>query len=311
MVTVTPNPALDRATSTAAVLAGPKMRCAAARIDPGGGGINVARVVRRLGATATVVTTLGGPTGLRLGALLEAEGLDVCPVAVAGETRDSLTVDDERTGEQYRFVLPGPALRPTEIEALLDAAAGAVAAGGWVVGSGSLPAGAPVTFWGELAARVGERGGRLILDTGGAPARAALGTGLAVLRSNHGEMAELVGQPLTDAAEQDAALGSLVAGGAAEVVVMGLGAQGSLVVDATGCRRIVSPALPKRSAVGAGDSLVGGLAAGLARGWSVTDAATLGVVAAAAAHATPGTELCRRDDVDALFAQATGRPLAI
>ncbi|MEO1063231.1 MAG: 1-phosphofructokinase family hexose kinase [Actinomycetota bacterium] len=309
IVTVTSNPALDRATSAPHVTAGPKLRCLAPRVDPGGGGINAARVVRLLGGYATVVTTLGGATGQRLGELLTAAGLAARVVPISGETRESLTVDDTSTSEQYRFVMPGPTLAPDEVEQLIDTAVDQVLPGTIVVASGSLSVGAPHDTWAELARRATARGGRVILDTSGPAAQAALGSGIEVLRCNDREMAALIGRPLDDPETQERELRRLVDEGAAKVFVMGLGAEGSLVVSADEILRVPAPSLPMRSAVGAGDSLVGAFTLGLARGWTLGDAATFGVVAAAAAHTTPGTELCRREDVERLFEEATGRPI--
>ena len=309
IVTVTPHPALDRATAAPEVTAGPKLRCLAPRTDPGGGGINAARVIRMLGGHVTVVAVLGGATGTQLGNLLTAAGLDTRVVPTGGETRESLTVDDARNHEQYRFVLPGPVLTPAEHELLLETAESQVTEGTIVVGSGSLPAGLPDESWAELPRRVKARGGRMVLDTSGAPARAALGCGIEVLRCNDREMEELCGVELGDHESQERELRKLIADGAANVFMMGLGAEGSVVVSADEVIRPKAPNLAKRSAVGAGDSLVGALTFGLASGWSLHDAATLGVSAGAAAHATPGTELCRRDDVERLFEEATGRPI--
>lgn len=310
IVTVTANPALDRATQASRITAGPKLRCLAPRTDPGGGGINAARVVRLLGGHATVVTALGGPTGEQLATLLRSVGLEPRVVPIGGETRESLTVDDAATGEQYRFVLPGPTLTPGEIESLIAAAEEQVTPGTLVVASGSLPTGAPPETWATLAGRVAARGGRVVLDTSGEAAAAALRTGVEVFRCNDGEMSQLCGVALRDdRAAQERELRRMIDAGAARIVMMGLGAEGSIVASAEELHRIPAPSLPKRSAVGAGDSLVGGLTLGLARGWSLPDAATLGVIAGAAAHATPGTELCRRDDVERLFEAQTGAPI--
>ncbi len=309
IVTVTANPALDRATSAPSVRPGPKLRCLPPRTDPGGGGINVARVIRLLGGYVTVVTTLGGTTGERLGGLLGAAGIDARIVPISGETRESLTVDDTSTQQQYRFVMPGPTLTPAEVEHLLHTAESQVVPGTFVVASGSLSVGAPHETWAELTRRVTARGGRVIVDTSGPAAKAVLGSGVEVLRCNDREMADLVGKPLDDHESQERELRRLVDEGGAKVFMMGLGAVGSVVVSADEVIRPMAPNLPERSAVGAGDSLVGALTLGLARGWSLSDAATLGVIAGAAAHATPGTELCRRDDVERLFEEETGRPI--
>jgi 6-phosphofructokinase 2 len=138
VVTLTMNPALDLNTSVEQVVSGHKMRCGPGRLDPGGGGVNVARVVRRLGGEALVVYTVGGPTGELYEKLLEAEGAACRPVPIAGNTRQDFTADETGTGKQYRFVLQGPELSEPEWRSCLDALAKQIVPDAYVVASGSL-----------------------------------------------------------------------------------------------------------------------------------------------------------------------------
>ena len=108
IVTLTINPALDVTVPVDKVVSGPKLRCGAPRLDPGGGGINVSRVLHRLGVPTVALYAVGGLTGGRLRALIDQEGFAHRPIAVAGETRQSFTAHERSTGRQYRFVLPGP-----------------------------------------------------------------------------------------------------------------------------------------------------------------------------------------------------------
>ena len=110
IVTLTINPAVDASTSVKKLAPFTKMRCAPARRDPGGGGINVARVLGRLGIAASAIYTAGGATGQLLGALVAREGVQGLMVPVQNETREDLTVFDETTREQFRFVFPGAPL---------------------------------------------------------------------------------------------------------------------------------------------------------------------------------------------------------
>ena len=140
IVTLCMNPALDITTSTAVVGPTDKLRCAAARYDAGGGGINVARVAHVLGATAAAVFPAGGPSGELVNDLLVAEGLQTHRIAIGGSTRESFTVDELSTDRQYRFVLPGPSLTPAEQTECLLELRRAAASATIVVASGSLPA---------------------------------------------------------------------------------------------------------------------------------------------------------------------------
>ena len=120
IVTLTMNPALDINAATDRVIPGEKLRCTAPRYDPGGGGINVARAVRLLGGDAIAVFPLGGPTGARVEQLLKEAKIDYRALAIAGLTRESLTIDERRTGQQFRFVMAGPTLTEMEQERCLD-----------------------------------------------------------------------------------------------------------------------------------------------------------------------------------------------
>src|SRR5690242_3250418 len=114
IVTLTMNPAVDLCTNVERLISGHKLRCDAVRHDAGGGGINVARVVRRLGGDPTAVFPAGGPMGQLLCALVDREAVRRECINVGGDTREDITVDERATGAQYRFVLPGPRLSPTE-----------------------------------------------------------------------------------------------------------------------------------------------------------------------------------------------------
>ncbi len=304
VATLTMNPALDVATSTATVLPTDKLRCAAPRFDPGGGGVNAARVVRLLGGEAVAVFPAGGPAGEMLVRLLGGLGLGCHAVPVAGATRESFTVDEASSGRQFRFVLPGPELSTAEQEACLASLAALSPAPGVLVVSGSLPPGVEPGFVGQVAKVARRLGARLVLDTSGAALRAAQGAFL--VKPNLRELAEALGREIHDEAEELAGARELVVRGTAEVVLLSLGARGALLVASDVEQRFAPIPVTPRSAVGAGDSMVGAAALALARGWPLREAARYGMAAGAATLMTPGTELCRREDVERLFAETGG-----
>lgn len=307
VVTVTPNPTVDLAVDVDELRPDVKLRCSSPRVDPGGGGINCARVVVELGGSASAVFLAGGEVGARLRHLLGDAGIEEHAVEIGGTTRESVHV---RHGDDlYRFVLPGPQVREPEWRALVEASHRVLDADRIVIASGSLPPGAPDDLYARLARGAHERGARLVLDTSGDELAAAAEEGVHVLRANRREMSGLVGADLDDPADQEAALAELIGRGAAQVVLMGLGAEGSLVMTADGGWRVPAPRVEQRSPVGAGDSLTGAFALALARGWPVERAAALGVAAGAAAIMTPRTELCRREDVERLVQGIEPRPV--
>ncbi len=303
VVTLTPNPAIDVSTSVARLEPIRKLRCAQARRDPGGGGINVARVIDRLGGDVTAVYPVGGATGRLLRRLVDREGLRSVTVDVREETREDFTVLEESSGTQYRFVMPGPVLDDGEWQGCLYAL-GAVGTGaGVVVASGSLPLGVPDDFYARAARRALQLGARFVLDSSGAPFAAALSEAVYLVKPNLGELSRLVSAELSDDASCVDAARSLIAAGKAEIVALTLGHRGALLVTAEGAFRATPIAVKVISAVGAGDSFLGAMVWSLARGDSVLDAFKYGIAAGSAAVLAPGTELCRSQDVHRLLGE--------
>ena len=300
LVTLTLNPTVDLAVSTEQVRADDKLRCSAPQRDPGGGGVNVARAARRLGADILAVVPVGGPSGQQLRQLLDAEDLPVAAIDIAGETRESWTVDERSTEDQYRFVLPGPSLSDDEVDACI--AAVSEHAETLVVASGSLPPDVPTDTWGRLVRTCAETGCRTIVDSSGDALRAAVDAGVWLLKPNLRELAQLVEQDLEDDSQIRAAAQQLLGGGT-EAVVVSMGAGGALLVTADGTDHVRSPTVPIRSRVGAGDSTVAGIATALLRGDDLPTAVRWGVAAGAAAVMTDGSELCRPEDTERLFAE--------
>lgn len=301
ILTVTVNPALDMTTSTARVAPQRKLRCTVPHLDAGGGGANVSRAIRRLEGESTAFVAIGGSTGDHYARLLTSEGVDARFWPLSGETRTSLTVMEEETGLHYRFVLPGPEQQAVETATLLVAIGRATPSGGYVVASGSLLPGLPEDFYGRLAAQARTAGARTILDTHGAALRQAIAARPYLIRLNHLEAQELVGGATAEASAHTLAR-ELIAASAAEVVVVALGEQGSLVTTATRQYQITPPHMEVRSMVGAGDSYVAALTLGLARGLSLEDANRFGVAAAAAAVTGEATDLCDKSTTDVVLA---------
>ncbi|WIX01230.1 1-phosphofructokinase family hexose kinase [Pseudomonas sp. AR5] len=302
IATLTLNPAMDLAVRTPRVVATEKLRCSAPRHDPGGGGINVARVVSTLGGDALAVYPAGGPFGEMLRRALDAIGLAHLPVAISGDTRESFTVDEQASGLQYRFVLPGPRLSEQERLGCLAALRGLHPAPVYLVVSGSFTPGIEPSFFDELLALAGQVGARLVVDLSGEPlAYAARRGGAYLIKPSLNELASLIGRMPESEREQEGALRELIAAGAAEVIVLSLGAAGALYASGDRLERISAPSVPMVSAVGAGDSMLGAVVLALAQGRELGDAVRYGVAAGAATVMRPGTQLCLREDVERLF----------
>ncbi|MEO0653346.1 MAG: 1-phosphofructokinase family hexose kinase [Pseudomonadota bacterium] len=312
ILTITLNPTVDYATATDAVEAGPKLRCAEPHIDPGGGGINVSRAIRLLGGQSTALVAIGGATGAHLLQLLALEGVATVAFQGPGETRQSVSVTEDSSGQQYRFVMPGPSWGEEDVPRALTTVDQATGDGTLVVLSGSQPPGVAKDFPSILSGHVAGRGARLIVDTSG-PALFNLAEepreALYVLRMDGEEGEELAGQPHPRPEDTAAFAESLVKKGVARHVIVARGADGSVLSTADGSWHAVSAPVDVVSAVGAGDSFVGAFTLALAREWSVETCLQFGVAAAAAAVTTEATRLCDREVTEAMFANCNVRAL--
>ncbi|WP_232082302.1 1-phosphofructokinase family hexose kinase [Arthrobacter sp. SO5] len=307
ILTLTVNPALDISTSTGQVMSGHKLRCSTSRVDPGGGGVNVARVVQRLGGRALAVYTAGGPTGEAYRRLIEAERIPALVVPVAGSTREDFTVDETTTGKQFRFVLEGPELSEPEWRLCLALVADSLPVGGYVVASGSLPPGVPEDFYAQVARLARLYGARCIVDTSGPALAEALAEGVFLVKPSRRELGLHVGTALTSEESQVEAAAALVADGSAEHVALTLGGEGAVLASKSGILRLAVPQVQVRSTVGAGDSFLAGFVLRLAQGRTLESSFRAAVAAGSATVMTPATELCRRDDVERLEADLNSR----
>lgn len=302
IVTLTANPSIDVSTSVERVEPVRKLRCSAGRRHAGGGGVNVARVARRLGASVRAVYPVGGPVGQLLRRLVDAEGLDSATVEIEGDTREDFTVVETRSGEEFRFVLPGPQLRESEWMGCLAALA-ALDPPDFVCASGSLPPGAPDDFYARAAAIAAGWKAPMALDASGQGLKAALAQPVHLIKPNLRELRDLTGAALEDRPAQVAACRDLLARSPLEVVALTLGSDGALLVTRDQVLRAASLPIVPASTVGAGDSFLGAMVWALASNLPLETAFRYGVAAGAGALRAPGTELCHADDVRRLVGQ--------
>ncbi len=309
IVTLTINPTVDIFVNVGRVESTHKMRCSAPKRDPGGGGINVARVVHRLGGDVTAIYPTGGAIGKLLQRLVEREGIASLVTPSHVETRESFTAYEESTGEQFRFVLPGSALRRAEWEACLEKLSSLSTRPQFVVASGSVPPGVPQDFFARAIRHAKNLGARTVIDTSGASLEAALEEGVTLIKANLVELTEFAGNSLEREADYITACRKLAAAGCAQAVALTLGEQGALLVTASQTWRAPPLVIQAVSTVGAGDSFLGGMVTALANGQSIEDAFRLAVAAGSAALLAAGTGLCREQDVKRLLADVKIREI--
>ena len=298
LITLTLNPALDLATTTDHVAPTHKLRCGPVQRFAGGGGINVARVLHRLGADVCAWALAGGAAGTQVRQLLAAEGVPTLLQPISGDTRENFSVVETTTSQEFRFVLPGPTLQPAEWQACLDALATHTPPPRWLIASGSLPPGTPDDFYAQLARAASGRGVRVAVDTSGPPLAAALQAGVALVKPSLRELRDLLQRPLEQAADWCTAAQSLVRSGTAEIVALSVGEQGAVLATREGVWQAPALNVPATSGTtGAGDCFLATLVWALDRGDAPAEALRWGVAAGAAALLHPGTTLAQADDV--------------
>ena len=302
ILTLTLNPALDVLTSIDQVSDTHKMRCGPTLKHPGGGGVNVARVLHRLGASCVAAYLAGGVTGERHHKLMSAEKVRCHVMPIAEETRESFSVHETASGNDFRFVLPGPRVTDAELDACFDYVAQHLPKQFLVI-SGGLPPGVPDDFYARLAALAQQHGVRVVLDTNGPALAEAIKVGVYLFKPSLRELRDLTGQALPDTDNQLAAAQQLIDRGQAHIVAVSLGEQGAMVVSATERWRARSIPVAVQTTIGAGDSFVGGMVWALARGDSLVKAFQYGMASGAAALLAPGTSLSQAADVHHLLPQ--------
>ena len=298
-VTLSLNPSIDVASEADLVRPTNKTRTYNEVYSPGGGGVNVGRVLTELGGDVEVLCPAGGVTGALLEELLGKAGIKHRIIPIAGTTRISLTVYERKTGQEYRFIPNGPKLAEPEWRGCLEAVREVRCE--YFVASGSVPLGAPSDILAQIAEIVAAKGAKFVLDSSGIGLRGTLERiPVYLVKPSHSEIEDLVGRRLDEAFAEDAAA-DLVKRGRAELVAVTMGASGALLATRNSMLRLWAPKVEARSAVGAGDSFLAAMVLALSEGKTHADALALAVAAGAAAVLRPGSTLARREDVMRLY----------
>jgi 1-phosphofructokinase len=295
IVTVTPNPSLDRTLEVEALARGSVVRATSVRIDPGGKGINVSLALTATGHSTRAVVPLGGHEGDQLAEAITEAGIDLAAVHIDQPVRTNISLT-EPDGTVTKINDPGPRLSLDQADELRAATVSAVKEARWLAACGSLPPGAPEGFYADLVVEAHAAGARVVVDASGAPLAAAVKVGPDLIKPNVHELAELTGRRLRRLGDVVDAADSVRAQGVA-IVVVSLGADGAVLVNREGAWHATTPPIVVRSAVGAGDAMVAGL---LAAGGDGPEALRNGVAYGAGAAQLPGTQFPRTHDVDAV-----------
>ena len=256
VLTITMNPSLDIGTEAEEVITDQKTRCKQPVYDPGGGGINVARVLHRLGVQSEALFISGGYTGSLLNNMMSDENINCLQIDSKDLTRQNISIIDNSSGQQYRFVLPGKISDESVWKSALDKIRSVISGYEYIVGSGSLPQGAPVDFYSRVAQLCGEADKRFILDTSGESLFQGLNNGAEFIKPNQEEFNEM---KRIFGADSDEALCDTLFKKGVKHIVHTLGKEKTILITPESRAEFTPPKVNVRSTIGAGDSFVGGV----------------------------------------------------
>ena len=301
IVTVTLNPAVDKSTETDKLIPERKLRCGELVVEPGGGGINVSKGIKKLGGESLAIFPSGGMNGKLLEQTLNDLQVRYKTIPIHGNTRENMVVRETSTNSQYRFVLPGAGLTSKEADELLTILQNLTPKPTIIVASGSLPPGLQDDFYARLASTAHQLNAKYIVDTSGNPLRLAAEKGVFLLKPNLHELSNLVGEESLDIMDVDDAAMEVIKRGQSEVIVVSLGPTGALLVTKKGYEHIPAPSVKKKTTVGAGDSSVAGMVWMLSQGKTLTEIVRFGVACGTAATMNTGSQLFKAEDAFRLY----------
>ncbi|HEY1062728.1 MAG TPA: 1-phosphofructokinase family hexose kinase [Daejeonella sp.] len=300
IITITFNPAIDKSTTVQELIPEKKLRCTVPVFEPGGGGINVARAIHKLGGHAMAAYLAGGYTGKAFTQLLISEGISSIVSEIGDSTRENLVVFENSSAHQYRFVMPGPLVQTDECMACLNSIK-KIPDIGYIVVSGSMPEGVPQDIFALISGISKAKNARLVVDTSGDTLKQAVSSGVYLIKPNLRELSSLAGQEQVDAAQAVDIARGVIMNGTCEVIALSMGEKGAILITRDTAISIVPPRVQIKSTVGAGDSMLAGIVYSLSLGKSLIEAGRYGVACGTAATLNPGTELCRKEDADRLY----------
>ena len=300
IVTITFSPCIDKSTSVASLVPEKKLHCSTPKLEPGGGGINIARAIKKLGGESIAIFPSGGYTGKYFNHLLEKENIPSVIIETNNETRENIIVFDESSTNQYRFGMPGTALNESEWKQCLTAVE-EIKDIEFIIASGSLPPGVPSNIYAQLARIAKNKNAKFVVDTSGEALKQAVEEGVYLLKPNLGELCSLAGKATLQTMEVKDVARAIIEKEKCEVMMVSMGADGAMLVTKDMAEIIIAPTVIRKSTVGAGDSMLAGIIFYLSKGRGIVEAAQYGVACGTAATLNAGTELCKKEDADKLY----------
>ena len=301
ILTITLNPAIDKSTVTDLIQPEVKQRCSDVMNEPGGGGINVSKALKKLKAESIALFPAGGHNGEKLKSLLKAEEIPFHSIDSSVETRENWVVLESETNHQFRFTFPGKSIEESVFKNLIDDIRSFSPA--YVIASGSLPPGLPVHFYGLIVKTANSVGAKCIVDTSGPALQALKGKHAFLIKPNIGELCKMLNVDSLQNNEVHDAAQQAVRDGFAELIAVSMGPEGAWLVTADEKHFAAAPAVKKKSTVGAGDSMVAGITYMLQQQQPLQQVINFGVACGSAATMNEGTQLFKIEDVHKLYEQ--------
>lgn len=299
ITTLTINPSLDKSTHFKGLVAEQKIRCERPRYDAGGGGINVSKAIAKLGGKSSCIFTSGGSSGEMLEDLIATEKLDGIVIKTKNWTRENFIAFENTSKAQYRFGFPGNEFSEKEKNKILQTIKELKT--DYLVISGSLNEGLATNFYQKIVEIAKESNIKVVVDTSGVALQKVLETGVYLIKPNIGELAKLIGVEHLELEDVEKAAQKLIENQSAEIVVVSLGAEGAILVTQDETHFVKAPKVAKKSTVGAGDSMVGGMIWALSQNKSLKEVIQMGVCCGTAATMNEGTQLFKLEDAKRLF----------
>lgn len=304
ILTVTLNPAIDKSTITDLIQPEAKQRCTDVLNEPGGGGINVSKALKKLEAASVALFPAGGHNGEMLKSLLTAEKIPFHSINSSVETRENWVVLESETNHQFRFTFPGKSIEEQVIKNLIDDILSYSPA--YIVASGSLPPGLPDYFYGLIVKTANAVGAKCIVDTSGPALQALQGKHAFLIKPNTSELCKMLNIDKLQTNEVPDAAQQAVRDGFAELIAVSMGPDGAWLVTQEKKYFASAPIVKKKSTVGAGDSMVAGITYMLQQQQPLQQVINFGVACGSAATMNEGTQLFKIADVHQLYEQING-----
>ena len=300
IITITFSPSIDKSANVSQMKPDIKMHCSNLHMEPGGGGINVARVIDRLGGDVMAIFPSGGYTGTRFNDLLNEETVQFINIETKNETRENLVVFDESTNQEFRFGMPSNEIFENEIENIL-AAIKNLNKIDFIIVSGSLPPSISFSIFGKISKIAKSKNAKLIVDTSGEALKHAVEEGVYLLKPNREELGKLLKIEDLKIEDIEAAAKTIILKKQCEIIIVSLGANGAMLVSKDEVHLIKPPKVEVKNTVGAGDSMVAGIVFGLSNNLPLQDCLQYGIACGTATTMNIGSSLCEKNEVEALL----------